>query len=295
MKIRLLGTGTPTPSLRRMSSGYLVEIGDDVLLLDHGPGAHHRLLEAGYRAVDVTHVFFTHLHYDHCLDYARLLLTRWDQGVGRVPELQVFGPPHTARMNELLVGGPDAVFGPDLEARTRHPLSTVLYTARGGAGERAWPAPEVREVKPGDVVEGNGWRVTVGSVRHAQPYLHCYGYRVEAEGRSVAYSGDAGPCKSMERLAEGCDVLLHMCHYLSGTQLGKEFAEGCMGHLELAELARAAGVGSVVVSHVTAQMDVPGVRERVIREMAAIYDGPIFFGEDLMEIPITGPSPVKLD
>ena len=27
MRIRLLGTGTPTPSLRRMCSGYLVEIG----------------------------------------------------------------------------------------------------------------------------------------------------------------------------------------------------------------------------------------------------------------------------
>jgi len=47
MKITLLGTGTPTPSLRRMSSGYLVEICDDVILLDHGPGSHHRLMEAG--------------------------------------------------------------------------------------------------------------------------------------------------------------------------------------------------------------------------------------------------------
>ena len=27
MRIRLLGTGTPTPSLKRMCSGYVVEIG----------------------------------------------------------------------------------------------------------------------------------------------------------------------------------------------------------------------------------------------------------------------------
>jgi hypothetical protein len=39
VRIRLLGTGTPTPSLRRMCSGYLVEIGNDVILLDHGFGA----------------------------------------------------------------------------------------------------------------------------------------------------------------------------------------------------------------------------------------------------------------
>src|SRR3546814_4226590 len=74
MRIRLLGTGTPTPSLERMSSGYMVEIGKDVILFDQGPGTYHRMMEAGVRAVDVTHVFFSHLHYDHCLDYARLLM-----------------------------------------------------------------------------------------------------------------------------------------------------------------------------------------------------------------------------
>ena len=93
MRIRLLGTGTPTPSLNRMCSGYVVEIGDDVLVFDHGFGAHHRLLEAGIPATRVTHFFCSHLHYDHMGDYPRLLLTRWDQGAGRVPELKVYGPP----------------------------------------------------------------------------------------------------------------------------------------------------------------------------------------------------------
>ena len=39
MRIRLLGTGTPTPSLKRMSSGYLVETGERKILFDFGPGA----------------------------------------------------------------------------------------------------------------------------------------------------------------------------------------------------------------------------------------------------------------
>src|SRR5205085_1673692 len=67
-KITLLGTGTPAPSLERQGSGYLIEVGDELIVMDHGPGAHHRLLETGHRAVDVTHAFFTHLHYDHCMD-----------------------------------------------------------------------------------------------------------------------------------------------------------------------------------------------------------------------------------
>ena len=50
MRIRLLGTGTPTPSLRRMCSGYVVEVGEDVIVFDHGFGAHHRLMELGIPA-----------------------------------------------------------------------------------------------------------------------------------------------------------------------------------------------------------------------------------------------------
>lgn len=88
MEMFLLGTGTPKPSLKRMSSGSMVSIGPYTLLFGHGPGAHHRLLEAGRRAVNVSHLFFSHLHYDHCLDYARLVLTRWDQGAGQVPEFK---------------------------------------------------------------------------------------------------------------------------------------------------------------------------------------------------------------
>jgi ribonuclease BN (tRNA processing enzyme) len=99
----------------------------------------------------------------------------------------------------------------------------------------------------------------------------------------------------MRELARDCDVLVHMCHFLSGTALSDEMAKRNGGHLEVARLAAEANVRNLVVSHVTAQMDVPGIRERVIREMAEIYPGNLFFGEDLMEIPVLGPRAAKLD
>ena len=68
-----------------------------------------------------------------------------------------------------------------------------------------------------------------------------------------------------------------------------------MGHRELAELAQAARVRNLVLSHVTAQFDRPGVRERVLREVGEIYKGNVYFGEDLMEIPFTSPAAAKLD
>ena len=122
MKITLLGTGTPAPSLDRQSSGYLVEAGGDLIVFDHGPGAHHRLIESGHRAVDVSHAFFSHLHYDHCMDYGRLVLQRWDQGADRIPDLDVYGPPPLARMTALLFDA-DGVYGPDIRARIEHQSS----------------------------------------------------------------------------------------------------------------------------------------------------------------------------
>lgn len=294
MRIRLLGTGTPTPSLRRMSSGYLVETGERRILFDFGPGAYHRLLEAGVKPVQVTDVFFTHLHYDHCLDYIRLLMTRWDQGAGRIPELNVYGPAHTAKMTELIISE-NGIFGPDLAARTELPMSQAVYVARGGTLPRAKPRPIVKELKGGDTVTGPGFTVKARAVIHAQPILECFGYRLEASGASFAYSGDAGPCKAMEELARGADVLVHMCHSISGSALNAEFEKCNGGHLEVARLAQAAGVRNLVASHISEQMDVPGVRERLIREMSEIYRGNLFFGEDLMEIPVGAPGPGKLD
>lgn len=113
--------------------------------------------------------------------------------------------------------------------------------------------------------------------------------------------GTGTPTPSLERMSSGYlvkvagDVLVNMCHYLSGTELGTAFAEGCMGHLELADLGAAAGVRNLVISHVTEQMDVPGVRERILREMGERYPGNLYFGEDLMVIPLDGPAPRKLD
>ena len=60
MRIHLLGTGTPTPSLRRMCSGYVVRAGGSTIVFDHGFGAHHRLLELGIAPTEVTHAFLSH-------------------------------------------------------------------------------------------------------------------------------------------------------------------------------------------------------------------------------------------
>jgi len=294
MQLWLLGTGTPTPSLRRMCSGYVVRIADDYLVFDHGFGAHHRLLELGIPATKVSHAFFSHHHYDHMGDYPRLLLTRWDQGAGKIPELNVYAPPPLKLITERLIGD-DGAFGPDLISRTENQASIDVYQARGGHGKRQRPAPVLHELGHDATVEGPGWTVRVAPVNHFAPHLVSYGYRLEADGQSFVYSGDTGPSRALSALAQDCDVLVHMCHYMSGTAPSKTFAAFTMGHMELAEMAAAARVRNLVISHVTEQFDRPGLREQIVREVAQVYPGNIFFGEDGMEIPFAGPLAARLD
>ena len=294
MRAWVLGSGVPTPSRTRASSGYVVEIDGDYLVFDHGFGAFQRLLELGVDLGDVSRLFFTHLHYDHMGDFARLVLTRWDQNAGRIPDLEVYGPAPLARTAARLFAE-DGAFGPDVIARTQNQTSLDLYRLRGGKGARARPAPVIREVRPGETISGGDWRVSIAEVEHFRPQLTCYAYRIEHDGRSLVYSGDTGPCEALIGLARGCDVLVHMCHHISGTEQSPEFAASCTGHRELGEIARRAGVRTLVLSHITGQIDRPGVRERVIGEVARIFDGDIVLAHDLMELPIAGVAASRLD
>jgi len=283
MRITLLGTGTPAPSLTRQSSGYLVRVGEELIVLDHGPGAHQRLIESGHRAVDVSHAFFSHLHYDHCMDYARLVLQRWDMGAGRIPDLRVFGPTPIARMTDLLFGE-DGVYGPDISARTRHRSSLDVFEERGGALPRQRPSPRVTEVHAGDIIEGDSWRVTVGHASHVQPYLECVAFRIDSDEGSLCYSGDSGACEELVELARGCDVLVHMNHYFTGTEPSPAYRAACGNHRDNARLARRAGVKTLVLTHVLPGIDEPDTRERIMHEIRQEFDGRVIWGEDLMQV-----------
>ena len=285
MRITLLGTGTPAPSLKRQGSGYLLEVGGDAIVLDHGPGAHHRLLESGRRAVDVTHACFSHLHYDHCMDYARLVLQRWDQGADRIPDLDVYGPPPIARMTEQLFGD-DGVYGPDIRARVRHQSSLDVFQARGGTLPRRRPSPRVREIHAGDVIRGKAWTMTVGRASHVEPELECLAFRVDSDEGSMCYTGDSGASDAIVDLARGCDVLIHMNHHFSGSEPSEAYRRACGNHRDNAMTAQRAGVKTLVLTHLLAQIDQPGVREQIVHEIQEAFDGRVIWGEDLMEIAV---------
>ena len=195
----VLGSGTPIPD--PLSSGPAVAIvaGGQAYLFDAGAGVVRRAEEAaeryripGLAAANLTRLFLTHLHSDHTLGYADVILTSWV--VGRREALEVFGPKGTAAMTEHL----KLAFSEDIDIRT-HGLEHEDV-----AGLRV----NVHEISAGPV-----YRDAHISVR-AIPVLHgswpqAFGYAIEADGRTIVLSGDTSPCAAIEQACQGCDVLVH--------------------------------------------------------------------------------------
>jgi len=144
------------------------------------------------------------------------------------------------------------------------------------------------------VVQGKGWTVTVGNASHVQPQLECLAFRLDSEEGSVCYSGDSGGvCEELIDLARGCDVLIHMNHYLSGTEPTASYRKACGNHRDNAVIAKRAGVKTLVLTHVLAQIDRPEVREQIMLEIRNEFDGNVIWGEDLMQLTLDRSGLVK--
>jgi ribonuclease Z len=193
IKVTLLGTGGPLPSLERFGPGTLIEAGGQTFLIDAGRGALQRLTQAGVPWRNVDGVLLTHLHSDHVVGIPDLWLTGWLVAPGRARPLKVWGPRGTVSMMSHL----REAFAFDIRLRQ--------------SDDRA--SPGGAQVNPVDISEGvvydsGGVRITAFLVDHA-PVEPAFGYRVDQAGRSVVVSGDTRVSENLIRHSMGVDVLIH--------------------------------------------------------------------------------------
>ena len=277
MKLTILGSGSPEAYARRASTGYLLETGNDVILFDCGGGVFDNLLRSGRAPSDITHLFFSHLHSDHMMDYARLVHAAWDEGA---PPLKVFGPAPLAQITEGYFG-PNGVLSHDLRARTELLPSQEVWQARGGTLPRPWPAPEVIEIEPGYQFDGDGWTLSSCEVPHAQPALQCMGFAVETGGKKFVYSGDAGICSDLTALCTGADLLLHWCYRLDGEEAHPLMIPLTPTPSQIAQMAKAAGAKRLLLTHFRVHMDSEENHAVALNVMRSEYDGDCAIVEDL--------------
>jgi ribonuclease BN (tRNA processing enzyme) len=279
MRITLLGTGTPILDPVRKASALLIETGDEKLLFDAGRGVTTQLAKVGIPPQQVNPVFITHHHYDHIGNLGEFLLTSWHNG--REAPLTVYGPHGTAGIIAALFG---QVYARD--------IVFALFNRDDRIDIRE--LVQVKEIGAGLVCDNGRWRVFSEYVDHgndmglSREEWPCLGYRIEAEGRAIAISGDTVACAGLDRLARGVDVLIQCCYLAEAEIISPAFAHLAKHVIassgQVGKIATRNGVERLVLTHMRPKSET--MMRSLVGDVRKDYSGELHLGEDLMVIEI---------
>ncbi|GAA4131874.1 MBL fold metallo-hydrolase [Actinomadura keratinilytica] len=188
MRVTVIGCSGSFPGPQSPASCYLIQAEDYSLLLDLGSGA-LGTLQRYHGLYDIDAVCLSHLHADHCLDLCGYWVARKYCPEGPVPRIPVYGPEGTAaRMAKAYDLEPDPGMA---EAFDFRPLLRGPF-----------------EIGP--------FRVTTALMPHP---VEAYAFRVEHDGKVLAYSGDTGPSAALVELARDADLFLCEASFLEQPDL----------------------------------------------------------------------------
>jgi len=281
-KVVLLGTGDPAADPDRSGPATAVVVGDTPYLVDFGSGVVRRakaaVVDRGIIALEPVNLrvaFATHLHSDHTVGYADLILSPWV--LGRRVGIDVYGPSGIVAMTEHLL----EAYRVDFTTRT-DPVT--------GSGGQVAEGHLVRahEVRAGVVYKDANVTVTAFPTKHA---MESYGYRFDTPDRSIVISGDTNPTQATIDACRGCDVLIHEVQsekaLAARPPAFQRFASKYhTTTAQLAELASAAKPRLLILYHASLAWR-PAVNPNspspadILGEVSARYSGHVVVGRDL--------------
>lgn len=252
MKLTILGSGTAVPNGERNSSGYFVEAGSALVMLDCGAGTLHALARYGVDWQRLTHLFISHFHVDHIGELAALFFA-FRHGM------------KTARAEPLTLIAPRGI-------------DRVLHHLKEAFGERIFTPKfpfHLLMVEPGESVQLDDECVlSVAKTRHTEESL---AVRIQQGERSIGYTGDTDYSETLAQFFQGTSLLVSECSF-------RERKEG-VRHLSIndaARLASQAKVEGLVVTHFYFEVEVANLK----KELQATYKGKVFVGKDGMSFDV---------
>ncbi len=232
-----MGCSGSFPGPASPASSYLAVAEGFRLLIDVGNGALGALQNYASPG-DIDAVLISHLHVDHCIDMCSYQVFRTYHPDGPLPPIPVYAPAAAADRLDRAAGGDSG-----------HPISDAF--------DFVTLTPGTIEIGPFAV-----------AARHMNHPVETFGFRLEHDGRAIAYSADTGATDELVALAAGADVLLCEASFPEVPGLPADL------HLtarEAGEHASRAGVGALVLTHLVPWND----REASRAEAAASFSGPL--------------------
>ncbi len=293
MKLTFLGTGAGSPSLTRNVSSLALQWPQRAALwlFDGGEGTQQQVLRSPLKLSQLEHIWVSHLHGDHVFGLPGLLASRSAAQDVSAP-VTVFGPAGleewlrtTLRLTATGLKFPllfeTVAEGLVYEDETRevycrrlnHRVMSYGYAVsekpRPGTFDAAQAqalgvpfGPLFGRLKAGETLTLPDGRIVDGTALVGPP----------RPGRKVVVCGDTGRTPATVELAAGADVLVHEATFLSA-QADRAVAAGHSTAAEAATVARDAGVGTLLLTHISARYEGEGTPRAadLLAEAQAIF------------------------
>lgn len=290
MQLLFLGTGAGMPSKQRNTSALVLKLLEErgtVWLFDCGEATQHQILHTTVKPRKIEKIFITHMHGDHIFGLPGLLGSRSFQGGDET--LDIYGPAGIREFVEMALAlsrthlaypivyhelADGLLFEDELmvvETRlldhvipsygfriTQKPLPPKLLIAKALA-LGVPKGPLLAKLKNGEDVEtAKGHWVRSADV--TEP---------EEPGFVVTILGDTRFCEAAIELGRGADVLVHEATF-DGTakKMAAEYGHSTVH--EAAETARAAGVDTLIMTHISARF-LPEDERMLLKQMKEVH------------------------
>lgn len=305
MELIFLGTSAGVPTRKRNMTSILLNLQQPthsaMWLFDCGEGTQHQFLKTHHHPGKLDRIFITHLHGDHLFGLPGLLCSRSMQG--NPSPLTIYGPKGLKEFVDtaLRLSGSWTDYPLEIQEITEgdilddghfrvsarlleHPVECYGYRIEQHDKPGALDAARLLAdgIKPGRLFQQLKQGLTVempdGSLVNGRDYLG-----PSTPGISLAIFGDTAPCPAALELARDVDVMVHE------TTLEHEMAQkaNSRGHStsqQAAMLAREAGVGALIITHVSSRYDWHGC-QRLLEECRSVFE-PCELAEDFRIFPL---------
>jgi ribonuclease Z len=262
-KFIALGTASQVPTRERNHNGYFLRWDNEGLLFDPGEGTQRQMIFADVSASEITKIFITHFHGDHCLGLAGVLQRL---SLDKVPQtVRIFYP---ASGQQYLDNLKNASIFYNVAKIEEHPISEkgVIFDDKDyyiearlldhtveSWGYRIQEKDSVT-MMPDKLKEFGITGKDIGRLKHEgslsinETIITLDSVSVVKKGQSMAFVMDTKVCENAFQLAKNVDLLVCESTYLS-TETDEAISRGHLTSIQAAEIARDAKADLLVLTH----------------------------------------------
>ena len=300
-QLTILGSGAALPTAFRKPTSQYINCNERHILIDCGEGTQSQIRIAGIKLQKITHILISHLHGDHYFGLVGLLSTM--HLLGRDQGVTIYGPEELERIVRLQLEVGHAKLGfslefvplngkenrllfedKSLEIHTfplKHKIPTNGFIVKEKPKERSIIGEALRESGVSLMAvpyfrRGEDFVSEEGETFYADDFTYA-----PKPSKSYAFCSDTIYTESIIPYIQGVDVLYHEATF---TEKEADRAKATMHSTakQAATIAQKAGVGRLLLGHLSARFD--GV-EAHLKEARPVFENVVVVSDfDVLEI-----------